>query len=278
MAELAILNDVTRCMGCRGCQVSCKQWNELPAEKTQFFAGNGYQNPADLSFNTWSLLKFTEWGNNGRVNWAFHRRACMHCSDAACVEVCPTGAMHHSEEGFVVLNEDDCVGCRWCQGACPFDVPRFEQKASKCILCFDRVRSDLPPACVKACSAGALHFGPRDEMLARARNRVAERLGRTVYGDTQLGGLHVIYVLPDEPARFDLPETPRPGSAVGVIKLLKCLLPGGLLVSALLALSRLDTGSTSTTEGEAPKNTKALNTEAEDNVSESGAKGPARKS
>lgn len=245
MAELAILNDVTRCVACRGCQVACKQWNELPAEQTRFFAGEGYQNPGDLSFRTWTLLKFTEWSENGRVNWAFHRRACMHCSEAACVEICPTGALRHSEEGFVVLNRDDCVGCRWCESACPFDVPRVERTASKCIACVERIRSDLLPACVKACSAGALQIGPRSEMLLRARARVAEVPAASVCGDTQLGGLHVIYVLPDKPERFELADTPRPGDAAAVVKLLKCVLPGGLLVSAVLALSRLGPGSTS---------------------------------
>ncbi len=256
MTEQAILNDVTKCMGCRGCQVACKQWNELPAEETQFFGGNGYQNPADLSFKTWSLLKFTEWGDNGRVKWAFHHHACKHCTEAGCVEICPTRALRHTAEGSVVLKEEACIACGLCEGACPFKVPKVEKTASKCILCTDRVHSGLLPACVKACSAGALQFGSRQDMLARARERVQEVPGSTIYGDEQLGGLHVIYVLPDEPARFDLPEDPKPGYAVGLLKLLKCVLPGGLLVSAVLALSKLDSGQSKTADGEALETTK----------------------
>ncbi len=231
MTEMAILNDVTSCMGCRGCQVACKQWNELPAEKTSFAQTGSYQNPPDLTATTWNILQFTEWNNDNEVNWAFSRRACMHCTDAACIDICPVEAISKTAEGFVAIDKDDCVACGMCEEACPFQVPKTGEIAGKCNLCLDRIKNDLQPACVKTCSAGALKYGPREDLLAEAREISAKHPDWQIYGEEQLEGLHVIYVLPDESDRFQLAKSPQPGNLVYLLKAIKFCLPGSLACS-----------------------------------------------
>ena len=229
MAEKAILEDVTKCMGCRGCQVACKQWNELEAEET--INTGSYENPPDLSPQTWVKVKFTEVVRGGKVNWLFTRLACMHCTDAACVEVCPTEALYHHELGFVAYDKDLCSGCGYCADFCPFHVPRSKRnlltgvaKMDKCTFCttpsLDRIAAGYEPACVKACPTDALIYGDRDELVAEGRKRV-QNLGAKgysnayLYGDKELGGLHVVYVLDDSPGVYGLPVAPQvPAAAI----------------------------------------------------------------
>ncbi len=231
MGEMAILNDVTKCMGCRACQTACKQWNELPAEETEFVHTGSYQNPADLSRVTWNLLKFTEWENGEEVSWEFSRRACVHCTDAACIDICPVEAIAHTEEGFVIIDREECVACGMCEEACPYDVPNVEEVAAKCTFCIDRVRNDLEPACVKACSTSSLVYGEREELLERAHAVADEDPDYSVYGEEELDGLHVIYVLPGESERFELSRDPQRGSMVYLLKALQYCLPGSLACS-----------------------------------------------
>ncbi|SDL78687.1 4Fe-4S dicluster domain-containing protein [Halarsenatibacter silvermanii] len=228
MTEMAILNDVTSCMGCKACQTACKQWNELPAEETKFQDTGSYQNPADLSRITWNLLQFTEWEDGDEVNWDFSRRACVHCTDAHCIDICPPEAISHTEEGFVIIDREACVACGMCEEACPYDVPNVEEIAAKCTFCIDRVRNNLEPACVKACSTDALIYGERDKLLERAHAAADEDPDYKVYGEEELEGLHVIYVLPGESERFQLSRDPRPGDMVYLLKALKYCLPGSL--------------------------------------------------
>ncbi len=124
MAEKAILFDATKCMACRACQVACKGWNELPGEET---TNRGtYENPPDLSPTTWLKMKFAEVPSNGRVGaWLFTRRACMHCTEAGCVEVCPTKALYHHELGFVAYDKNLCSGCGYCSGSVPLTCRAF---------------------------------------------------------------------------------------------------------------------------------------------------------
>ena len=218
MAEKAILYDATKCTACRGCQAACKQWNDLEADVTT--NTGSYENPPDLTPRTWLKMRFKELplGNNGDIAWLFTRRACMHCTDAGCVKVCPTKAVYHHEDfGFVAYNKDICTGCGYCVEACPFDVPRLEgnsltgkKKMHKCLFCFDRVSNGLEPACVKTCPPGALAFGNRDEMVALGQARV-ETLGgdARLYGETELDGLHVMYVLAYSPEEHKLPAKPE---------------------------------------------------------------------
>ncbi|MBI2909795.1 MAG: 4Fe-4S dicluster domain-containing protein [Chloroflexi bacterium] len=219
MAEKAILYDPSRCTACRGCQAACKQWWELPGETTTNIGS--YENPPDLGANTWVKMKFTELERKGSINWLFTRRSCMHCTDAPCVTVCPTGALYHHELGFVDLNKDLCIGCGYCREFCPFDVPRFSgnaltatQKADKCIFCRDRVSNGLEPSCVKTCPPQALAYGDRDKMVAEGRKRVAALKQKGfanayLYGEKEIGGLHVLYVLDDSPAVYGLPADPK---------------------------------------------------------------------
>ncbi len=213
MVEKIKLYDESKCTACRGCQVACKQWNGLPASQTVNYGS--YQNPPDLQTNTWMLIQFQEVSNgNGKVTWHFRKDACMHCTDAGCVKVCPSGALFRTELGSVGLHKDKCIGCKECIYGCPFDVPRYDAKTdkiAKCDLCFSRISRGMDPACVKACPTGALSFGEKKAMIAKAHGR-AKQLGgnATVYGDQYLKGTHMMFVLTDKPAVYArLPERPR---------------------------------------------------------------------
>jgi formate dehydrogenase iron-sulfur subunit len=206
----ARLIDVSKCTACRGCQVACKAWNDLPAEETT--QRGTYENPPELSGNTWIKVQFKE-----RVGeWLFRSHTCMHCTTASCEEACPTGAISHNGE-VVVIDQTWCIGCGYCVQACPFEIPHRDEEtgtARKCWFCLDRVSNGLEPACAKTCPPGAIKFGERTELLAMARRRVDELVSRyghpnaNVYGENELGGLHTLYVLTDRPSEFSLPEEP----------------------------------------------------------------------
>lgn len=197
-----MLIDSTRCVGCRGCQIACKSWNELPSESTTFFAGAGYQNPGDLSASTWTLITYSESKRRGRFDWVFGKLQCMHCLQPACATACPVHALKKTEEGPVNYDASICLGCRYCQLACPFNVPRFEwdkvlTKITKCTLCADRVAEGLEPACSKACPTDAIIFGEREDMLAEAHRRIREnprQYVHHVYGETEVGGTCVFHI------------------------------------------------------------------------------------
>ena len=212
----ATLIDVSKCTACRACQVACKAWNDLPGEETVCLGC--YDNPPDLSPDTWNRIAFKEIERaNDQVAWLFRSVRCMHCTEASCVSVCPTGAAAHRGE-FVIIDPLWCVGCGYCVAACPFDVPRLghgaeKGSARKCRFCIDRVSSGQPPACAKACPTGAIEFGDRDALINEAYNRVTVLKGRgftnvNLYGENLLGGLHQMYVLTDKPSVFGLPEAP----------------------------------------------------------------------
>lgn len=231
MADKAILYDATRCTACRGCQVACKQWNEndeyIPTETNGVQAKNwgSYENPPDLSPATWLKMEFREYDVGGQLRWLFTRRACMHCTDAGCIQVCPNGSLYHDENGFVAYNKDTCTGCGYCVEACPFQVPRLESnmfsgigKMDKCTLCtaagLDRLAADYDPACVKTCPTGALIYGARTELVTEGKQRVQALQAKGYsnayfYGDKELDGLHVMYVLNDHPSVYGLPVAPR---------------------------------------------------------------------
>lgn len=225
MNEKAILFDATRCIACRGCQIACKSWNELKAVVT---TNQGtYENPPDLSPTTWLTIHFRESPNGDNIKWLFGRRSCMHCTDAACVAVCPSGALYHEEYGSVGYNKDRCIGCGYCQEFCPFNVPRLDAnrvtglgKIGKCTMCttpgLDRISDGGEPACVKTCPTKALVFGSRDDMIAEGRKRIDDLKesglngnSPMLYGESELGGLHVLYVLADSPGLYGLPEHPQ---------------------------------------------------------------------
>lgn len=226
MQEVAILYDSSKCTGCRACQVACKQWNDLPAERT--VNKGSYENPLDLSPVTYSRIQFIEAGTSEAPRLLYLNQGCMHCTDAACAKVCPTQALTHHPTGAVSFNRQKCNGCGYCTQFCAFHVPRLDGnvltgagKSSKCTLCQDRVSNGISPACVKTCPAGALSFGPRPEMVARGRLRTeqlrsAGQQQANLYGDTLLSGLHRMYVLLERPEVYGLPTDPKTPALAGL--------------------------------------------------------------
>jgi formate dehydrogenase iron-sulfur subunit len=222
----AMLLDLAKCTACRGCQAACKQWNDLPAEET---TNRGtYQNPADLSYDTYTLIHFEEYErSDGTLAWLFLNQRCLHCKEAACVDSCPTGALAYNEMGLVSYEEEKCNGCGYCTQFCPFGIPRLgntdlitgEAKSSKCTFCQDRTTNGLSPACAQACPTGAIVFGERDDMVLLGRQRVQAlkdkgRADARLYGEKELGGLHQMYVLDEKAGVYGLPEDPKyPGSS-----------------------------------------------------------------
>ncbi|MBA4397730.1 MAG: formate dehydrogenase subunit beta [Syntrophus sp. (in: bacteria)] len=241
MAQKTKVIDITKCTGCRGCQLACKQWNQQPAAQTENYGT--YQNPPDLQSNTWTLIRFQEIADKDGVKWVFRKDGCMHCTDAACVKVCPSTALSYTEYGTVAINNERCIGCKECVTACPFDIPRYDRatdKITKCDLCLSRIQAALEPACVKACPTGALKFGDKADMLKAAYKRAAV-LGGTanVYGDKFVDGTHVLYVLPDKPGTYDkLPAKPSVPLSIIVwkdlLKPLSLLAAGGVIAGSFL--------------------------------------------
>lgn len=174
----SFLVDLTRCTACRGCQVACKQWKKLPAEKTANWGS--YQNPKDLSADTIRLVRFSEVVTDGKLSWLFFPEQCRHCVDAPCSSVPdnPEAIVHDPDTGAVVYTEltakEDGEAIRM---SCPYDIPRVDPKTkvvTKCDMCIDRVKSGRLPACVQACPTGTMNFGDREDMLKLAGERLAK--------------------------------------------------------------------------------------------------------
>jgi formate dehydrogenase iron-sulfur subunit len=206
----AMLYDVTKCVGCRACQAGCKGWNNLPGVSTD--TGGIYESPRGLSAETWTIVKLAQQGED----WTFFKYQCMHCDEASCVNVCPTGAAAHRGE-FVVFDQLQCIGCGYCVQACPFNVPHRSEltgTARKCTFCIDRVSTGDWTSCAAACPTGALVYGSRAELLPAARERVellkAEGFSQaSLYGEKELGGLGVLSVLTLPPEAYGLPAPPQ---------------------------------------------------------------------
>jgi formate dehydrogenase iron-sulfur subunit len=199
--DRTFLIDMTRCTGCRACQVACKQWNQLKAEKTQFFQGEGYQNPPTMSEFTLTKIKFRDYVKKGHNEFAFYKEMCMHCNDPACASVCPVSAFVKTPEGPVIYNAKRCIGCRFCMIACPFGIPKYQWSkvfplVVKCTGCYSRVKEGMKPACAKACPS-AITYGSRIDMISEAKRRLVERPDRyynKIYGLDEAGGTSVLYL------------------------------------------------------------------------------------
>lgn len=195
------LIDLTKCTGCRGCQVACKQWNQLEAEKTEFFSGEGYENPPAMSEYTFTRIKFRDYQKNGENEFAFYKEMCMHCDDPACASVCPVGAFEKTPEGPVIYKADRCIGCRFCMVACPFGIPKYEWSKGlplvrKCTGCYSRIKEGMKPACATACPT-AIEYGPQDEMIKIAKQRLTDHPDKyisKIYGLDEAGGTSVLYL------------------------------------------------------------------------------------
>ena len=168
---LAMFTDTSLCIGCRACQVACKQWNELPMEEPQWTGS--YQNQAHFTDKTYRLVRFIEKPQaNGELQWLLMSDVCKHCAQAGCLDACPTGAIYRTEFGTVNINQDVCNGCRYCVSSCPFGVVSFNHdtgRANKCTFCNDRIHNGLGPACAKTCPTESIQFGFRDELVAQGR-------------------------------------------------------------------------------------------------------------
>ncbi|MCX5805765.1 MAG: 4Fe-4S dicluster domain-containing protein [Proteobacteria bacterium] len=199
--DRTFLIDMTRCTGCRACQVACKQWNQMKAEKTVFFNGEGYQNPPAMSEYTLTKVKFRDYEKNGHNQFAFYKEMCMHCNEPACVSVCPVSAFIKTPEGPVVYDTKRCIGCRFCMVACPFGVPKYQWSKAlplvvKCTGCYSRLKAGLKPACAKACPS-AISYGSRTDMIQEAKRRLAakpDRYFNKIYGLEEAGGTSVLYL------------------------------------------------------------------------------------
>jgi formate dehydrogenase iron-sulfur subunit len=229
--------DTTVCIGCKACEVACKQWNQLPADGF-IWTGNSYDNTGELSATSWRHVKFIEQiggseDDASRLSlpvvspptsptpgrWLMMSDVCKHCIVAPCQQACPTGAILHNEFENVYIQPDICNGCAYCIAACPFGVitrASFDGHAHKCTLCYDRQRDGLVPACAKACPTASIQFGPIEELHERARQRVEELRRRGVasahlYGDMPTdtySSLNSFYLLVDRPSVYGLPEQP----------------------------------------------------------------------
>ena len=218
--EVAKLIDVSRCIGCKACQAACLEWNDL---RDEVGVNVGvYENPHDLTDATWTLMRFSEVEEpDGHLEWLIRKDGCMHCEDPGCLKACPApGAIVQYANGIVDVNPDACIGCKYCETGCPFNVPKFSSKTgkmAKCTLCVDRTSVGLEPACVKACPTGCLHYGTKDDMLTLAKGRVAQLKANgfanaAVYDPPGVGGTGVITVLAhgDHPEWYGgLPADPR---------------------------------------------------------------------
>src|SRR5690554_6742117 len=217
---VAKLIDTSKCIGCKACQVACMEWNDLRDE-----IGHNvgvYDNPADLTENTWTLMRFAEHEkDDGDLEWLIRKDGCMHCEDPGCLKACPSpGAIVQHTNGIVDFNQANCIGCGYCVTGCPFNIPRIskeDNKAYKCTLCSDRVAVGQEPACVKTCPTGAIVFGTKEEMKQHAAERVVDLQSRGyqnagLYDPQGVGGTHVMYVLhhADKPEIYsDLPKDPQ---------------------------------------------------------------------
>jgi formate dehydrogenase iron-sulfur subunit len=219
MSKYAMLIDETKCTGCRGCQVACKQWNDLPGEKTR--NTGSYTNPPNLSAKTWNLIEYIEIASGNEIGFHFLKRACMHCEHPACASVCPVGALYKTAEGPVVYDDGKCIGCRYCMIACPFGIPTFDWNKGlldqalirKCNFCVDRLSNGLTPACAKTCPSKAISFGERDKLIAQAEAQIRkypDKYVNHVYGKAEAGGTSILYL---SHTPFDQLGLPRLGSA-----------------------------------------------------------------
>lgn len=213
--DVGMLYDSTLCIGCRACVTKCKEVSGLPVDR-ELLGGAPYDAPRDLSETTKNIIKLYE---NGDTR-AFMKMQCMHCIDPACVSVCMAGALHKTDNGIVAYDKDVCVGCRYCQVACPFDVPKFNWLEAfpliiKCEMCRHREEG---PACAEFCPRGAVKYGKLVDLLETAHARLEESPDRyepDVYGEDDGGGTHVLYLSPkgvtfNDLGLPELPEEPLP--------------------------------------------------------------------
>jgi formate dehydrogenase iron-sulfur subunit len=246
-ARKGFFTDTSLCIGCKACEVACKEWNQIPMS-LQGFTGHSYDNTIDLGADTWRHVAFIEqrlpatvtdgaslveaaerdtmleagvqtYQEGDGLRWLMASDVCKHCTDAACLEVCPTGALFRTEFGTVVVQEDVCNGCGYCVPACPFGVIAEREgdgRVWKCTLCYDRLKDDKEPACAQACPTDSIQFGEMAELRERAEQRLAklQDAGQSraqLYladDDDGISGAGAFFLLLDDPEVYGLPPDP----------------------------------------------------------------------
>jgi formate dehydrogenase iron-sulfur subunit len=214
VSRVGFFTDTSVCIGCKACEVACKEWNGVPEDGLQWL-GTSYDNTGQLGADSWRHVAFIEKPGV----WLMSSDVCKHCTSAACLDVCPTGSLMRTEFGTVVVQQDICNGCGYCVPACPFGVidRRPEDgRVWKCTMCYDRLKSDLEPACATACPTKSIQFGELDELRVRARQRVADLHASGVSEarlylddpDDGIGGAGAFFLLLDEPEAYRFPPAP----------------------------------------------------------------------
>ena len=226
MSVTAFLTDSTLCIGCKACEVACKEWNGVSDDGFDW-SGYSYDNTGAVGASTWRHVKFVEdtpvpgfGGNSGeQVSWEFSSDVCKHCEEAGCLEACPTGAIVRTEFGGVYVQPDVCNGCSYCVVSCPFGVVAKNEKdgrAFKCTFCYDRQQVGLKPACAKACPTESIKFGEIHQLRTEAQQRVEALRNRgvndaTLYDPTHTSvrGTHAMFIVRGDPSTYNLPPNPE---------------------------------------------------------------------
>jgi len=226
MTTTGFFTDSTLCIGCKACEVACKEWNDVPSDGF-VFSGKSYDNTLGLGHSTWRHVKFVELetkigaGGNAPdfMTWQFSSDVCKHCEHAGCLEACPTGSIIRTEFGGVYIQPDICNGCGYCVVTCPFGVVDRrpdDGRAFKCTFCYDRQKAGEQPACAKACPTQSILFGDLEELERAADARIAKlhaagMTDATIWNpkDTSVGGTHAFFLVRGEPSRYNLPAKPE---------------------------------------------------------------------